>query len=102
MFYKHFFVNYKKLNLPRAKERRKPQDIRSINQPFNGSEFNFTWVDQKEVVFYLKHKSCQSELRNCEVSIAYFDLCQHNFGVMSEKDLKMLIDSTSECSCSFP
>ncbi|PVD26233.1 hypothetical protein C0Q70_13903 [Pomacea canaliculata] len=60
---KHYVAQ---LNLPRAKERRKPQDIRSINQPFNGSEFNFTWVDQKEVVFYLKRKNCQSALRKCE------------------------------------
>ncbi|XP_076463420.1 GDP-D-glucose phosphorylase 1-like isoform X2 [Babylonia areolata] len=51
---KHYVAQ---LNLLRAKERRKPQDIRSISQPFSPKEFNFTRVPLQEVVFNLRHSS---------------------------------------------
>ncbi|KAL8622892.1 hypothetical protein ACOMHN_027013 [Nucella lapillus] len=49
---KHYVAQ---LNLLRASERRKPQDICSISQPFNHKEFNFTQVGLQEVVFSLRH-----------------------------------------------
>ncbi|KAK7504796.1 hypothetical protein BaRGS_00003824 [Batillaria attramentaria] len=54
---KHYVAQ---LNLLRAKERRKPQDIRSITQPFNPKQFNFTWVGPHEIIFYMRHKETAS------------------------------------------
>jgi len=39
------------LNVKRAVERRKPQDISSVSQPFNPAEFNFSKVASHEVLF---------------------------------------------------
>ncbi|XP_070179713.1 GDP-D-glucose phosphorylase 1-like isoform X2 [Littorina saxatilis] len=55
---KHYVAQ---LNLLRAKERRKPQDIRSINQPFNPDIFNFTQVGPQELVFNLKRVQSNSK-----------------------------------------
>ncbi|XP_022095681.1 GDP-D-glucose phosphorylase 1-like [Acanthaster planci] len=41
------------LNTKRAVERRKPQTITHVTQPFNPDIFNFTKVDPKEVLFEL-------------------------------------------------
>ena len=42
------------LNELRATERRKPQVITSVYQPFNPKSFNFTWVKSSEVIFNLR------------------------------------------------
>ncbi|KAK3779236.1 hypothetical protein RRG08_025524 [Elysia crispata] len=42
------------LNTLRATERRKPQVITSVYQPFNPKSFNFTWVKSKEVIFNIR------------------------------------------------
>lgn len=42
------------LNTLRAIERRKPQVITSVYQPFNPKSFNFTWVKSSEVIFNIR------------------------------------------------
>ncbi|GFO27473.1 GDP-d-glucose phosphorylase 1-like [Plakobranchus ocellatus] len=42
------------LNTLRATERRKPQVITSVSQPFNPKSFNFTWVKKEEIIFNLR------------------------------------------------
>jgi len=39
------------LNLKRAEQRRAPQDIRSVAQPFNADNFNFTKIKNEEILF---------------------------------------------------
>ncbi|XP_068128583.1 GDP-D-glucose phosphorylase 1 [Hyperolius riggenbachi] len=39
------------LNIKRGIERRKPQDIRSIEEKFNPSQFNFTKIKSEEILF---------------------------------------------------
>ncbi|XP_071963864.1 GDP-D-glucose phosphorylase 1-like [Antedon mediterranea] len=42
------------LNTKRATERRKPEQISSIDQPFNHERFNFTKVKKHEILFEMK------------------------------------------------
>lgn len=39
------------LNIQRGIERRKPQEIQSIKQPFDGKQFNFNKINPKEIMF---------------------------------------------------
>lgn len=41
------------LNIQRGTERRKPQEILSIQQEFNSSQFNFNQINPDEVLFYM-------------------------------------------------
>ncbi|CAM1309921.1 GDPGP1 (predicted) [Pycnogonum litorale] len=43
------------LNLKRAVERRKPENITSVNEPFNPDKFNFTKIKKEEVLFKVKN-----------------------------------------------
>ncbi|XP_072348821.1 GDP-D-glucose phosphorylase 1 [Scyliorhinus torazame] len=45
------------LNPQRATERRPPQDIRSLRQPFEPERFNFTRIPAREVVFRLRREA---------------------------------------------
>lgn len=51
------------LNTLRATERRKPQDISSVSQPYNPDKFNFTWVKAKEVMFDLRNVTKRSKAK---------------------------------------
>ena len=42
------------LNPDRAQKRRKPQEIQSLQQPFNSEEFNFSKVKPEEILLQLK------------------------------------------------
>ncbi|CAN7937852.1 unnamed protein product [Ixodes hexagonus] len=42
------------LNIKRAQERRKPQDVSSVVMPFNSDLFNFTKVKDSEILFRLR------------------------------------------------
>ncbi|XP_072032544.1 GDP-D-glucose phosphorylase 1-like [Amphiura filiformis] len=41
------------LNLKRASDRRKPQEMLSLSQPFNPNKFNFTKINDKEILIEL-------------------------------------------------
>ncbi|XP_005989860.1 GDP-D-glucose phosphorylase 1 [Latimeria chalumnae] len=49
------------LNVQRGSERRKPQDIQSINQHFNPSQFNFNKIKPTEIIFQIR-KRTESDL----------------------------------------
>ncbi|XP_014667293.1 PREDICTED: GDP-D-glucose phosphorylase 1-like [Priapulus caudatus] len=49
------------LNVKRALERRKPQEISSLCQPFNPKIFNFTRISQREILFVLKRREIGEE-----------------------------------------
>ncbi|XP_035827145.1 GDP-D-glucose phosphorylase 1 isoform X1 [Aplysia californica] len=57
------------LNTLRATERRKPQEISSVSQPFNPKAFNFTWIKPGEVIFDL-HNTTDGPLKNGDASAA--------------------------------
>ncbi|KAL4238038.1 GDP-D-glucose phosphorylase [Mactra antiquata] len=48
------------LNIKRAQERRKPDVINSVNQPFNPASFNFTKIKESEILFDLVKKDNSS------------------------------------------
>lgn len=48
------------LNIQRAKERRKPEFIESLQQPFDPNRFNFTKVKSGEIIGTLKFNEGQS------------------------------------------
>ncbi|KAL5008850.1 hypothetical protein ScPMuIL_014431 [Solemya velum] len=41
------------LNVPRSQERRKPDEINSLQQPFQANKFNFTKIKPEEILFEL-------------------------------------------------
>ncbi|XP_041351466.1 GDP-D-glucose phosphorylase 1-like [Gigantopelta aegis] len=43
------------LNEKRAKERRTPQSIMNVNQPFDPEQFNFTKINPKEILFEIRN-----------------------------------------------
>uniref|UniRef100_H3BA67 GDP-D-glucose phosphorylase 1 n=1 Tax=Latimeria chalumnae TaxID=7897 RepID=H3BA67_LATCH len=45
------------LNVQRGSERRKPQDIQSINQHFNPSQFNFNKIKPTEIIFQIRKRT---------------------------------------------
>lgn len=45
------------LNVKRGKERRKPQEILSIQQDFNAKQFNFNMVNPDEIIFEMMKES---------------------------------------------
>ncbi|XP_053319366.1 GDP-D-glucose phosphorylase 1 [Spea bombifrons] len=45
------------LNIKRGMERRKPQDIQSIREKFNASQFNFNKINPKEILFLMTKSS---------------------------------------------
>lgn len=45
------------LNEKRATDRRPPEPMQRVNQPFDGSKFNFNKVKPAEVLFNLKNES---------------------------------------------
>ena len=45
----------------RAQERRKPDEITSVNQPFNPNSFNFTKIKAGEVLFELEKQDIPCE-----------------------------------------
>ena len=45
-------ISFSQLNVKRFKERRKPDDISYVQQPFQSDKFNFTKVKQREVSFF--------------------------------------------------
>ncbi|XP_013784966.2 GDP-D-glucose phosphorylase 1-like [Limulus polyphemus] len=56
------------LNVKRAQERRKPQDVVDLEMPFNPNLFNFTKVKQHEVLFSLNPNQ-EAELSSHQVII---------------------------------
>jgi len=54
------------LNTLRAIERRKPQEISSVSQPFNPDKFNFTWIKSKEIIFDLRNVTDQGSNKTAE------------------------------------
>ena len=48
------------LNVKRATERRKPQEITIVKQKFDSKQFNFTKIKPKEVLFELEKKDTGS------------------------------------------
>ncbi|GFR87957.1 GDP-D-glucose phosphorylase 1-like [Elysia marginata] len=52
------------LNTLRATERRKPQVITSVYQPFNPKSFNFTWVKSNEVIFNIRKVHSPANITN--------------------------------------
>ena len=50
----HVFIM--QLNVKRATERRKPQEMTHVNQPFNKDLFNFTKIQSGEILFEMKDK----------------------------------------------
>ena len=45
------------LNMQRKLKRRQPQSIQSMDDPFNPSNFNFTQIPDREILFKLKKNS---------------------------------------------
>ncbi|XP_002735196.1 GDP-D-glucose phosphorylase 1-like [Saccoglossus kowalevskii] len=54
------------LNMKRATERRKPQVIKSVSQPFNPDLFNFLKIKKQEILLEL----CPQQITDGEVAIA--------------------------------
>lgn len=50
------------LNIKRGVERRKPQDIQSIQEKFNANQFNFNKINPKEVLFQMMRSASGSVL----------------------------------------
>ena len=50
-----------KLNLRRGVDRRKPDNIQSLNMPFDPNKFNFTKVKEGEILFEICHANNQLE-----------------------------------------
>lgn len=48
------------LNVKRATERRKPQEITIVKQKFDSKQFNFTKIKPEEVLFELEKKDTDS------------------------------------------
>ncbi|EJD74278.1 hypothetical protein LOAG_18387 [Loa loa] len=44
------------LNIERAEKRRKPMHFRAISEPFNNLRWNFTKLNENEILFYLQRK----------------------------------------------
>ncbi|XP_029991436.1 GDP-D-glucose phosphorylase 1 [Sphaeramia orbicularis] len=53
------------LNIQRGTERRKPQEILSIQQPFNAKQFNFNKINPDEIIFEMM-KDTQGGTMVCE------------------------------------
>ncbi|KAM4676740.1 GDP-D-glucose phosphorylase 1 [Discoglossus pictus] len=51
------------LNIKRGLERRKPQDIQSIQQKFNPNQFNFNKIKPDEILFQLTRSSAQNGMK---------------------------------------
>ena len=51
VLYHHCGLILLQLNPKRATDRRKPQTITSVNQPFNPDQFNFTKIRPQELLF---------------------------------------------------
>ncbi|CAL1529423.1 unnamed protein product [Lymnaea stagnalis] len=75
------------LNTLRATERRKPQEITSVCQPFNPNAFNFTWVKPEEVVFNLRNTTTlgKKQVRG-SVSSALLNGAANNHTTDCQKD----------------
>ncbi|XP_050406341.1 GDP-D-glucose phosphorylase 1 isoform X2 [Patella vulgata] len=58
------------LNVKRATDRRQPQNITSLNQPFNPDTFNFTKIKETEILLTINNtddekSSNNKEIKNC-------------------------------------
>ncbi|XP_075431243.1 GDP-D-glucose phosphorylase 1 isoform X3 [Ascaphus truei] len=51
------------LNIQRGVDRRKPQDIQSIHQKFNQSQFNFNKIQPQEVLFQMIRSSAEIAMK---------------------------------------
>lgn len=54
------------LNIKRAQERRKPDTINTVNQPFNPASFNFTKIKPEEILFEMVRESDTCHMCNGE------------------------------------
>ena len=52
---KTFLISSFQLNLRRGIDRRKPDNIQSLNMPFDPNKFNFTKVKEGEILFEVFH-----------------------------------------------
>uniref|UniRef100_T1JLX4 GDP-D-glucose phosphorylase 1 n=1 Tax=Strigamia maritima TaxID=126957 RepID=T1JLX4_STRMM len=52
------------LNINRAQQRRHPQTIQSLTQPFDHTQFNFTQIKQDEILFELRRSQMPSPNRH--------------------------------------
>ena len=50
-----------KLNVKRATERRPPQNITIVNQPFDNKVFNFTKIKKEEILFQIEKSSHEGQ-----------------------------------------
>ncbi|XP_049840090.1 GDP-D-glucose phosphorylase 1 [Schistocerca gregaria] len=55
------------LNTDRALKRRAPEEITSLTQPFDHDRFNFTKIDETEILFELRRKCDTSTNRHCVI-----------------------------------
>ncbi|KAM4749023.1 GDP-D-glucose phosphorylase 1 [Rhinophrynus dorsalis] len=53
------------LNIKRGVERRKPEDIRSIQQKFNSRQFNFNMIKPEEILFQMSRSSAENADEEC-------------------------------------
>ena len=49
------------LNVKRATERRPPQNITIVNQPFDNKVFNFTKIKKDEILFQIEKSSHEEQ-----------------------------------------
>ncbi|XP_064603164.1 GDP-D-glucose phosphorylase 1-like isoform X2 [Liolophura sinensis] len=61
---KHYVVE---LNEKRAKERRRPQPVKSVQEPFNPNVFNFNKIKPEEILFSIHKHESQSDVNACSL-----------------------------------
>lgn len=76
------------LNTKRVTERRSPQLITSISEPFNPSVFNFTKIGQHEIMFEIKRQNdnSPSKISTASKNIKY--KCKRNLVVLNTSPLE--------------
>eukprot|EP00795_Rhopilema_esculentum_P003465 gene3465-1844_t len=69
------------LNSKRFKERRKPQEIDSVRQPFRKDKFNFTKVKENEILFKMKSAEYKTkESKKVEENLVIVNISPIDYG----------------------
>ena len=75
------------MNVKRATDRRPPQPMKNVNQPFDDTKFNFNKVKPEEILFSLVNESNPSSADNnkiiINVSFTSYSIMTHQASTMS-------------------